>query len=131
VSWSVLLGIGAGLVVWALRTPIAGVFTDDAAVTAVAASSLVWVAAMQPICALAFALDGVMVGAGDLWFLAGVMVAAALLFVPVAWLVVLPADTIGWLWAALAGFMALRAAAMWLRFRGTSWSRPGAELASL
>ncbi len=126
--WSTVLGAVAGFVVWVLRTPIADVFTDDPEVIAIAVSSLVWVAAMQPVCAAAFALDGVMVGAGDLWYLAWVMVAASLVFVPVAWLLVLPSDSIGWLWAALAGFMALRGAAMWLRFTGSRWSRPGAEL---
>ena len=66
--------------------------------------------------------------AGDLWFLAIAMVGAAACFVPMAVLVATRADTIGWLWAALTAFMALRLLTLLVRFAGHRWERTGAVL---
>jgi Na+-driven multidrug efflux pump len=73
-------------------------FSDDEQVVRVAASLLVWVAVLQPVNAVVFVLDGVLIGAGDLRFLAWAMSLAALAFVPVAVGVRLLDLGIGWLW---------------------------------
>ena len=43
-----------------------------------------WVAVLQPVNAVAFVLDGVLIGAGDMRFLAWAMAGAAAVFVPPA-----------------------------------------------
>ena len=79
-TWGVLAGIVLGAVVFFLRDPIAGVFTDDAEVNAAAAGLIAWIALVQPISAAAFTLDGILIGASDTRFLALAMVACSLLF---------------------------------------------------
>ena len=83
---------------------------------------------MQPINSVTFSLDGILVGAGDLWFLAIAMVVAAICFVPMAILVATAADTLGWLWAALTAFMAVRLLTLIVRFAGHRWQRTGATV---
>jgi putative MATE family efflux protein len=126
--WALGLGLVTGVVLWAVRTPLVAIFTSDPAVRAIAVTSLAWVAAMQPINAVTFSLDGILVGAGDLWFLAIAMIGAAVCFVPMAILVATGADTIGWLWAALTAFMALRLLTLLARFAGHRWERIGATV---
>jgi Na+-driven multidrug efflux pump len=123
--WAVVVGTVAGAIVVAVRQPLASVFTDDADVAAAAAASLLWVGLTQPLCAVTYALDGILVGAGDLWFMAGAMVVATAMFAPAAWWVGATAGTLGWLWAALAGFMAVRGAALGGRFAWSRWEPAG------
>ena len=71
IEWSVVSGLVlAGLVV-ALRTVVPELFSDDPAVIALAAFMLWHIAALQPAAAVVFALDGILIGAGDYRFLAG------------------------------------------------------------
>jgi Na+-driven multidrug efflux pump len=72
-----------------------------------------------------FALDGVLIGAGDLRFLAWAMAAAAAVFVPLAVLVGTSGAGIGWLWAALLVFMSVRGLVLLIRFRTDTWARTG------
>ena len=78
-------------------------------------------ASLQPVNAVAFVLDGVLIGAGDLAFLARAMVGSSLVFVPLAVLVATTGAGIGWLWAALGVFMATRAGALLARFASDRW----------
>jgi hypothetical protein len=71
-------------------------------------------------------LDGVLIGAGDMRFLAWSMAAAALVFAPLAIAVAGLDAGIGWLWAALYVLMLARAAALAGRFAGTRWMVTGA-----
>ena len=76
IEWSVVSGLVlAGLVV-ALRTVVPELFSDDPAVIALAAFMLWHIAALQPAAAVVFALDGILIGAGDYRFLARAMVVA-------------------------------------------------------
>jgi len=122
----VVVGAVVGLVVLALRTALPHVFTDDAAVVDLAAFTLVWVAVLQPVNAVAFVLDGVLIGAGDVRFLAWAMAGASAVFVPAAGAVLVLGLGIGWLWAALGLLMAARAAALLHRFAGDRWLVLGA-----
>jgi MATE family, multidrug efflux pump len=127
IEWGVALGVLVGVLVAALRTVLPHLFTDDADVLALASFLLVWVAALQPLNAVAFVLDGVLIGAGDMRFLAWAMVLAAAVFIPAA-LAVLGLDAgIGWLWASLGLLMLTRAATLLARFASDRWVVLGAR----
>jgi Na+-driven multidrug efflux pump len=112
--------------VFALRTVLPDVFTSDPAVAALAAFVLGWVAVMQPVNAVAFVLDGILIGAGDMRFLAWAMVGAAAVFVPPALAVSALDAGIGWLWACIALLMLTRATSLYARFAGDRWLILGA-----
>jgi Na+-driven multidrug efflux pump len=118
------LGLLLGLVAIALSRPVAGWFSDDAEVVALLSTSLVWVGLIQPVNAVAFALDGVLVGAGDQRFLAVAMVGSAVVLAAGAPLVG-ATDELWALWALLAVFMGSRALVLGLRYRGDRWLQVG------
>ena len=111
---------------FAVHTVLPGVFTDDPAVADVAAFLLVWVAVLQPVNAVAFVLDGILIGAGDMRFLAWAMAGAAAVFIPPAVAVAALDAGIGWLWASLGLLMATRAVTLGARFAGDRWLVLGA-----
>jgi putative MATE family efflux protein len=122
----VALGVACGTVVLALHTVLPRVFTDDPAVADLATFLLVWVAVLQPVNAVAFVLDGILIGAGDMRFLAWAMAGAAAVFIPPAVAVAALDAGIGWLWAALGLLMATRAVTLGARFAGDRWLVLGA-----
>ena len=69
-------------------------------------------------------LDGILIGAGDLRFLSWAMVGAAMLFVPLLFVV----GSIGWLWAALGALQVGRMVALGWRWLTPRWQRLGVEL---
>ncbi|MGY1844240.1 MATE family efflux transporter [Modestobacter sp. SYSU DS0875] len=119
-------GLGTGVLVAGLllllRPVLPGLFTDDPAV--LAQTEVVWwfLALMQPLAGAAFALDGVLMGAGDVAWLRTVTVGSALVgFVPLSLLS-------GWLewgltgvWTGLTLFIVLRLVAVGWRVRGSAW----------
>lgn len=119
------LGIISAFIVLALRPVLPGVFSGDEAVQALTGFLLLHMAAQQPINGAAFALDGILIGANDMWYLAKAMVGAALVFIPLAISVVFFELGIGWLWAALFLFMILRLSALYARFRTDTWMKIG------
>ena len=127
IEWSVALGAVAGLALALLRHPVASVFTDDPRVAGLAAFLLLVTAAMQPVNAMAFVLDGVLIGAGDMRFLAWAQAGASAVFVLLALAVVGTGAGIGSLWAALGVFMAARAGGLLARFVGGRWVVLGAR----
>ena len=106
--WAVGVGLTLTIIIVACRTVLPRVFSDDPEVVSATQGILWWVAALQPINACAFALDGVWVGAGRQRFLALAMGGAALVFVAT----VTGARTVGaglWpIWAGLGAFMVAR-----------------------
>jgi putative MATE family efflux protein len=125
IELSVAFGAVIGLLLLALRTPAAGIFTDDPAVTVLAAFVLVHVALMQPLNGVVFALDGVLIGAGDLRWLAGAMLVASAAFAACAGLVSVTGAGLGWLWGALWVLMLARAATLVHRYRQGEWASVG------
>ncbi len=123
------LSVGAGVVLGgalvAARWPLASVFSHDDAVIAAAAASMVWVAVAQPINGWAFALDGILIGAGDQRFLAVAMVIAFAVFAPAAVAVGATGAGLGWLWGALILLTAARVVVLQLRFSGGRWAVVG------
>jgi putative MATE family efflux protein len=126
IEWGVASGVALGVLVAALSPALPHLFSDDAAVIALGGFLLLWVAALQPVNAVAFVLDGVLIGAGDMRFLAWAMVLAAAVFVPAALAVLALGLGIGWLWAALGLLMVTRAATLGMRFAGDRWVVLGA-----
>lgn len=108
--WASWLGMAVGVLVAVARVPLAGLFTDDAAVAAAAATTMWWVAASQPVNAVAFALDGVLVGAGRQRLLAVAMLAAAAAFAVAATIAGRVGHGLWTVWAPLLVFMVARLA---------------------
>ena len=122
----VLFGFVAAALVVVSRSWLPGLFTDDQAVVSLTAFLFWWMAISQPINGIAFTLDGLLIGAGDLRFLAFSMVGAAAIFIPVVLGLAWNGYGIGWIWAALTLFMALRAIPLWIRYRSGKWATLGA-----
>jgi putative MATE family efflux protein len=123
-----LLGVADLVVIVAAHRVLPPIFTADHAVRDLTATSLLWVAAMQPVATVSFALDGILIGAGDLRFLAAAMVAAGLGFAALAAVVLAAGLGLGALWAAVIAFMAMRAVGLGARFRTGRWAQVGTAL---
>ena len=120
-EWGVVAGFAAGVLVMVLRPVLPDLFTDDPAVIALAGFLLLFVAALQPVNGAVFVLDGLLIGAGDLRFLAKAMVGSMCVFVPAAVAVLVLGLGIGWLWAAISLFMVARLVPLAWRFAGDGW----------
>jgi putative MATE family efflux protein len=128
IQLGVVAGIAVGLVV-VLATPwFPDLFTDDAAVRDLTAQVLLVVALLQPLAAVVFVLDGVLIGAGDQRYLALAMVVASFgVFAPAAVVVTVTGGGLLALWAAIAAWLVARAVGMVGRFVGPGWERVGAR----
>ncbi len=126
VQWGLVTGALAGGLILATRQWLPDIFSDDPAVLSLTSFLLVHLALLGPLAGLVFALDGILIGAGDMRFLAVAMVGAALLFVPLALAVPALGWGIGWVWGAIWVLMATRAAALVWRFRTDAWLVTGA-----
>ncbi|MEL7155344.1 MAG: MATE family efflux transporter [Actinomycetota bacterium] len=125
VELDVAVGVGAAVAILALRQPIAHIFSRDPEVVAAVTTVLIWVAVFEPINGYVFALDGILIGAGDLRYLGRSMAVVATAFAAMAIAVSRWGPTLTWLWLALGAFMALRAGALWVRWRGGAWAVTG------
>jgi MATE family, multidrug efflux pump len=85
-------------------------------------------AAMMPANGAVFALDGILIGAGDTRFLMWGMLAAAAVYVPVALLALANGWGIVGVWWGLAGLIAVRLGTCGARFAGDRWALTGAAL---
>jgi putative MATE family efflux protein len=121
--WGIGLGAALLAVLVPLARPLAGAFTDDAAVEEAAAGLLVVVGLLQPVSAVAFTLDGILMGASDMRFLAGAMAVCSAFFVPVALISVTAEWGTAGLAAGLAGWLVLRSVLTGWRFAGSRWNR--------
>lgn len=81
IGLGIMLGIVLMLLLFSGSRALARLFTDDARVILVAAPLMVWLAIIQPLSAVAFTFDGILIGASDTRFLAGAMFAASLVYV--------------------------------------------------
>jgi putative MATE family efflux protein len=126
IAGSVALGATFGLALVALGDVIPHAFTDDKAVID-RAHEIWWLfAAMMPLNGAVFALDGILIGAGDTRFLMWGMLAAAAVYVPVALLALDRGWGIRGVWWGLAGLIAVRLATCGLRFATERWALTGA-----
>ncbi len=87
-----------------------------------------WFAAMQPAAGVVFALDGVLLGAGDAAFMRTLTLIAALgAYVPLALAALHFGWGIGGVWAGLTAFVLVRLVGMLWRVRGNAWAVAGAQ----
>src|SRR4051794_24220964 len=120
--WALVAGTAFGLVLLAGIDVIPAAFTSDEAVRRAAHDAWPLFALMQPAAAVVFALDGILIGAGDTRFLAVAMLFAFAVFAPLALL----ANDLSGLWAALDVLMLVRLATAGARFAGRRWAVVGA-----
>jgi putative MATE family efflux protein len=114
IAFGVLLGAG-----WWL---IPAAFTSSPEVRHQAHLLWPWFAGMQPASGVLFALDGVLIGAGDVGFLRTITLVSALgVFVPVTIASLHFGWGIGGVWAGLAGFIIARLIGMLLRTARGRW----------
>jgi len=124
---SVALGGAFALTMLALAGVLPRVFTGDA--TVLDETALLWplFALMQPLNGAVFALDGILIGAGDGPFLAGSMIAAFFACMAVLFASLAGDWGIRGVWAALVVLILVRLTAMSARFRRGRWLVTGWE----
>jgi putative MATE family efflux protein len=126
IEWALGAGVLIGAVLLALIDVIPRAFTGDPAVIDRAQAMWPLFCALWPLAAIVFALDGILIGAGDTRWLAGAMVVAAAVFVPLALLALELEWGIVGVWCALLALMAARLATLAPRFVGRRWALVGA-----
>jgi putative MATE family efflux protein len=118
-SLAVLIGAGAG--------GLPGLFSPDPQVHAQAMLAWPWFVGMLPVAGVVFALDGVLIGAGDLRYLRNLTLLATLGgFLPAIWLAYALDLGLAGIWAGLTLFVLVRLAAQGLRMRTGGWVVLGA-----
>jgi len=127
IVWSVGVGIALGLALLFARDSVSGLFSNDPAVVGLVGFLFLHVGLMAPLSGVAFALDGILIGAGDQRFMARAMTASALVATAVMAAGRLADLGIGWLWAAIWVFVAGRSVILGARFRGNHWVVLGAD----
>ena len=130
IGWSLVVGCAFAAVLLALAGALPRAFTSDPAVVERAHAIWPMLALMQPLAAAVFALDGVLIGAGDSRYLAGSMLLAGLgAYLPIALL----ALALGWgvtgVWAGLLALMGVRLVTLGWRFAGGRWAVTGVAAA--
>jgi putative MATE family efflux protein len=131
IGWSVAAGLLFALVMLALIDVLPRAFTSDPRVVERAQEIWPLFALMQPANGAVFALDGILIGAGDTRFLMWAMLAASLgVYVPIALgSLALGLGLVG-VWSGLLGLILARLATCGWRFRGRRWAIVGAQRAS-
>ena len=127
IEWAVVAGALFAVVMLALIDVVPHAFTDDPAVVERAQEIWVLFALMQPANGAVFALDGILIGAGDTRFLMwGMLFATFGVFVPVT----VASLAFDWgivgVWCGLVGLIAARLATCAWRFAGRRWAVTGA-----
>ena len=126
IAWSVALGAVFALVLLALGDVIPRAFTSDPVVIA-RAHEIWWLfAALMPVNGAVFALDGILIGAGDTRFLMWGMLAAAAVYVPLALLALRLDWGIVGVWWGLVALIAVRLVTCAARFASSHWALTGA-----
>lgn len=105
---------------------VPGLFTDDDAVRAAIGVPWWFLVAQLPFAGVLFALDGVLLGAGDAAFMRNVTVLSALAgFLPLTWLSLVFGWGLAGIWAGLSAFIGLRLVfGVWRTWSGR-WAVPG------
>ncbi|QSB06251.1 MATE family efflux transporter [Natronoglycomyces albus] len=128
------IGLAYGGIFLALMLALSPVlpyaFSSDPAVWVQMNHIFLWMIVLMPVAGVVFALDGVLIGAGDLAFMRNMTVAAAVFgWLPFTW----ATPAFGWglfgIWAGLAAFMVIRLVLILLRLRGGHWAVVGAQRA--
>jgi putative MATE family efflux protein len=126
IGWSVVVGAMFGIVLLALGDLVPTAFTGDPAVIAQAHKVWPLFAAMMPLNGAVFALDGILIGAGDTRFLMWGMLASSAVYIPVALLALANDWGIVGVWCGLVGLIGMRLVTCGVRFAGSRWALTGA-----
>lgn len=125
--WAVVSGLVTGAALAAAASLVGPLFSPDPEVRSLLATVLLVAAVFQPVAAVVFVLDGVLVGAGDGPYLAAAGVVVLAVFAP-AVLVLTSVATpsagteLVWLWAVFGAlFIGGRAVTLLHRTRGNAW----------
>jgi putative MATE family efflux protein len=128
IELSFLGGIVLGAILFALRDVLPRAFTDDPRVLARAAVLWPLLCLLQVVGAVAYALDGILLGAGETTFLAGSMILSGAAYVAVAVAALLLHWGLVGVWSGFIVLMIVRDLTCGARFRGGRWivlgSRP-------
>ena len=125
IIWSTGIGVFTGSFLAIIHTPFAKIFSEDTAVIELASFLLLHVAAMAPLSGVAFALDGILIGAGDQRFLAKSMTLSAIISIPLMFVTVAVGLGLGWIWGAIWILMTVRSITLYIRFRSDKWLKVG------
>jgi MATE family multidrug resistance protein len=131
--WSGALAVGFSAALLVLHGPLIDLFTSAPEARALAREFALWAALAPAFGFAAFQLDGIFVGATAAREMRDAMLIATGAFVPAAWLATQSFGNHG-LWAALLGFLALRAAtllALYPRIEARTLESPAARTSSL
>lgn len=123
-GWGLATGSVTGVLVFAARDVVPGVFVDDGAVLDQIGQAWWLVAILQPAAGLVFVADGILMGSKDFRFLLGSTALASLGgLLPVA----VAAKVFGWgitgLWYGMAALVGIRLATSLWRLRPRGWAR--------
>ena len=127
IEWAVVAGALFGVVMLALTDVLPRAFTSDEDVVDRAKEIWALFALMQPANGAVFALDGILIGAGDTRFLMyGMLVASVGVFIPIALLsLALDLGIVG-VWVGLVALIAVRLGTCAWRFSSRRWALVGA-----
>jgi putative MATE family efflux protein len=118
IAFAVVIGAGAGV--------LPRLFTNDPQVFAQAMRAWPWFAGMQPLAGVVFALDGVLIGAGDVRYMRNLTIVAALCgFLPAIWLAYWLRLGLAGVWAGLSLFIVIRLVGLLARVRSGRWAVVG------
>ncbi|EWC58191.1 putative DNA-damage-inducible protein F [Actinokineospora spheciospongiae] len=125
-GYGLAFGVGLGVVFGLLAGVLPRAFTGDPAVLAEIPHAWWFFVALQPVAGVVFALDGVLLGAGDAAFLrTATLLSAVVGFLPLVWL----SFALGWglagIWTGLSAFMLVRLVTILLRTRSGRWAVVG------
>jgi Na+-driven multidrug efflux pump len=126
IVWSIAVGAAFMVGLLAVEPWLPRAFTSDPAVLDAAHSIWPLFAIMQPLAGAVFALDGILIGAGDTSFLMWSTLAASIgVFVPISLLSL----GLGWgivgVWIGLDLLIVARLAFLGTRFAGRGWAVVG------
>ncbi len=131
VAWRVTVFslLAAGLLAAALgmgASVLPGLFTDDRSVLAAIGVPWWFLVAQLPVAGIVFALDGVLLGAGDAAFMRTATVVSALVgFLPLTWLSLVFGWGLAGIWSGLSTFVALRLVFVGWRAVSGRWAVTG------
>ncbi|HEX2144847.1 MAG TPA: MATE family efflux transporter [Glycomyces sp.] len=88
-----------------------------------------WLVLLLPVAGVVFALDGVLIGAGDLRFMRNMTVISIASGLPFTWLTLVFGWGLTGIWGGIAVYMLVRLGLILLRLRSGAWAVTGAERA--
>ena len=125
IGWSVVSGAGFAAGLLAFGSLLPRLFTEDAAVLDRVAAAWPVFALMQPFNGAVFALDGILIGAGDSRYLMWSMLASAGVTIPLVALAYVSGWGVTGVWVSIAALILVRLLTVGLRFRSGRWAKAG------